>query len=328
MRASRVSSAAVRAIRISEWGGPEVLELVEDAPIPEPADGQVLIRVARAGVNFADTHARENSYLARYELPLTPGAEVAGVREDTGERVVALVSTGGYAEYVAADEATVFPIEDGVSDATALALLLQGLTAWHLYRTSAKLAAGESVVVHAAAGGVGSLAVQLGRHMGAGRVIATASTEEKRSLALELGADAAVDVGREDLGDALIEANGGERVDAVFEMAGGRVFEESMKALAPFGRMVTYGIASREQNELRTGALMRRSHAVVGFWLMHCMRVPEMVGPPLAELGQLVASGDLRVVEGAEYGLSEVRKLHEDLAARRTSGKLVIDPLR
>jgi len=317
----------VRAIVISEWGGPEVLELVEDAPVPEPADGQVLVRVARAGVNFADTHARENSYLARYELPLTPGAEVAGVREDTGERVVALVGTGGYAEYVAADENTVFPIEDGVSDATALALLLQGLTAWHLYRTSAKLASGESVVVHAAAGGVGSLAVQLGRHMG-GRVIATASTEEKRELALSLGADAAVDVGREDLADALIEANGGERVDAVFEMAGGRVFDESLKALAPFGRLVTYGIASKEQNELRTGALMRRSHAVVGFWLMHCLRVPEMVGPPLRELGRLVASGDLRVVEGETYGLSEVRRLHEDLAARRTTGKLVIDPQR
>jgi NADPH2:quinone reductase len=106
------------------------------------------------------------------------------------------------------------------------------------------------------------------------------------------------------------------------------VFEESMKALAPFGRLVTYGIASRDQNELRTGALMRRSHAVVGFWLMHCLRVPEMVGPPLRELGQLVASGDLRVVEGETYGLSEVRRLHEDLAARRTSGKLVIDPQR
>jgi NADPH:quinone reductase len=328
MRASRVSSAAVRAIRISEWGGPEVLELVEDAPVPEPGDGQVLIRVARAGVNFADTHARENSYLAKYELPLTPGAEVAGLREDTGQRVVALVGTGGYAEYVAADESTVFPIEDGVSDATALALLLQGLTAWHLYRTSAKLAPGESVVVHAAAGGVGSLAVQLGRHMGAGRVIATASTEEKRALALELGADAAVDVNAEELAHALIEANGGERVDAVFEMAGGRVFEKSMEALAPFGRLVTYGIASREQNELRTGSLMRRSHAVVGFWLMHCLREPDMVAGPLRELGQLVASGDLRVVEGETYGISEVRRLHEDLAARRTTGKLVIDPSR
>src|SRR3954452_8932986 len=328
MRAGRVSSAAMRAIRISEWGGPEVLELVEDAPVPEPGDGQVLIRVHRAGVNFADTHARENSYLARYELPLVPGAEVAGVVESTGQRVVSLVGTGGYAEYVAADEATTFPIEEDVSDATALALLLQGLTAWHLYRTSAKLASGESVVVHAAAGGVGSLAVQLGRHMGAGRVIATASSEEKRELALSLGADAAVDVNAEDLAGALIEANGGERVDAVFEMAGGRVFESSMKALAPFGRLVTYGIASREQNELRTGALMRRSHAVVGFWLMHCLRVPSMVAGPLEDLFRRAAGGELRVVEGEAYALSDVRRAHEDLQARRTSGKLVLDPSR
>src|SRR3954452_4839943 len=318
----------MRAIRISEWGGPEVLELVEDAPVPEPGDGQALVRVSRAGINFADTHARENSYLARYELPLIPGAEVAGVVESTGQRVVALVGTGGYAEYVAADEATMFPIEDGVSDATALALLLQGLTAWHLYRTSAKLASGESVVVHAAAGGVGSLAVQLGRHMGAGRVIATASSEDKRRLALELGGDAAGDVNADDLTGALIEANGGERVDAVFEMAGGRVFDESMKALAPFGRLVTYGIASREQNEVRSGALMRRSHAVVGFWLMHCLRVPSMVAGPLRELFELAARGELRVVEGETYPLSEVRRAHEDLQARRTSGKLTLDPSR
>src|SRR5215210_9557583 len=195
----------MRAVRISAFGGPEVLEVVEDAPVPEAGDGEALVRVSRAGINFADTHARENTYLARYELPLIPGSEVAGVVEGTGQRVVALVGTGGYAEYAVADEATMFPIEDGVSDATALALLLQGLTAWHLYRTSAKLAAGESVVVHAAAGGVGSLAVQLGRHMGAGRVIATASSGEKRELALSLGADAAVDVNADDLAERLIE---------------------------------------------------------------------------------------------------------------------------
>jgi len=265
---------------------------------------------------------------------LTPGAEVAGTVERdaggfrAGQRVVSLVGTGGYAEYAVADAATTFPVEDGVADATALALLLQGLTAWHLYRTSARLAPGESVVVHAAAGGVGSLAVQLGRRMGAGRVIATASSEDKRALALSLGADAAVDVGAEDLAGALIEANGGERVDAVFEMAGGRIFDESLKALAPFGRLVTYGIASREQNEVRSGGLMRRSHAIVGFWLMHCLREPAMVAGPLTELFELTAAGELRVVEGEAYGLSEVRRAHEDLAARRTSGKLVLDPSR
>jgi NADPH2:quinone reductase len=164
--------------------------------------------------------------------------------------------------------------------------------------------------------------------MGAGRVIATASSEEKRELALSLGADAAVDVNAEDLAGALVEANGGQRVDAVFEMAGGRIFDESMKALAPFGRLVTYGIASREQNEVRTGALMRRSHAVVGFWLMHCLRNPDMVAGPLQELFGLVASGGLRVVEGETYALSDVRRAHEDLAARRTSGKLMLDPSR
>jgi NADPH:quinone reductase len=325
----------MRAIRISEWGGPEVLELVQDAAVPAPGEQGVLVRVTRAGVNYADTHARENTYLARYELPFVPGAEVAGVVErdghgfTAGQRVVSLVGTGGYAEYVAAPAATTFAVPDGVGDATALALMLQGLTAWHLYRTSARLQPGESVVVHAAAGGVGSLAVQLGKPLGAGRVIATASTEEKRALALELGADTAVDVTREDLTAALVEANLGERVDVVLEMAGGRVFDASLDALAPFGRLVTYGIASREPNQVASGALMRKSRAVIGFWLMHCLTRPaELVDAPLQELFDRTAAGELRVVEGETYPLSEVRRAHEDLQARRTSGKLTLDPSR
>ena len=325
----------MRAIRISQWGGPEVLELVEDAARPEADEQHVLIRVTRAGINFADTHARENTYLARYELPFSPGAEVAGVVEEdgagfaAGQRVVALVGTGGYAEYVAAPSLTTVAVPDGVSDATALALLLQGLTAWHLYATSAKLAPGESVVVHAAAGGVGSLAVQLAKPMGAGRVIATASTEDKRALAVELGADEAVDVTREDLAAALKAANLGALVDVVLEMAGGRVFEQSLDALAPFGRLVTYGMASGEPNQVSNGALMRKSRAVVGFWLMHCLQRPaEMVDAPLQELFERAERGELRVVEGATYGLSEVRRAHEDLQARRTTGKLLLDPSR
>jgi NADPH2:quinone reductase len=305
----------MRAIQISEWGGPEVLEVVEDAPMPEAGDGRVLIRVSKAGMNFADTHARENSYLARYELPMIPGAEVA-----------ALCGTGGYAQYVAVPEALTVPIPDDVSDATALALLLQGLTAWHLYRTVGRLAEGETVVVVAAAGGVGSLATQLAKPMGAGRVIGLASTEEKRALALELGADVALDPEREDLGDAIIEANGGERVNLVLEMAGGRVFDECLKALAPFGRQVTYGIASREPNTVQTGALMRRSQAVIGYWLMHSLRDPSQVGPPLADLFDRVRRGELRVVEGATYPLSEAAQAHEDMQARRTTGKIVLDP--
>jgi NADPH:quinone reductase len=315
----------MRAIQIEEFGGPEVLKLA-DLPVPEPGDGEVLIKVARAGMNYADTHQRTNDYLAPYELPLVPGGEVAGVREDTGERVVAMTGLGGYAEYAAAQEALTFPIPEGVDDGTALALLIQGLTAWHLYRTAGKVAPGESVVVVAAAGGVGSLAVQLGKPLGAGRVIALASTEEKRALALELGADVAVDVDPEGLKERLEEANEGRKVDVVFEMAGGEVFDASLAALAPFGRLVTYGIASRQANEVSTGSLMRRSRAVVGFWLMHCLGRPEMVDEALSELFARVQRGELKAHVGATYPLGEAAQAQVDIAERRTTGKVLLDP--
>jgi NADPH2:quinone reductase len=315
----------MRAIRIDAWGGPEVLRLVEDAPIPQPGEDEVLIRVTRAGINFADTHARENSYLARYELPLIPGAEVAGTTDD-GRRVVALVANGGYAEYAVAPRAMTVPIPEEVSDGQALAILLQGLTAWHLYRTCGRVAPGESVVVHSAAGGVGSLAVQLGHAMGAGRVIATASSESKRDLALELGADVAIDGAAEGLTERLVEANGGAPVDVVFEMAGGAIFDASLAALAPFGRLVTYGIASGENNTIRSGDLMRRSRAVVGFWFVHCLGRPEMVDEALADLFERVARGELRVVTGPAYPLERAAQAQTDLAERRTTGKVTLDP--
>jgi NADPH:quinone reductase len=315
----------MRAIEMTEFGGPEVLKLVE-RPVPEPADGEVLIRVTRAGLNFADTHTRTNDYIAKATLPLIPGAEVAGVREEDGVRVVALVGSGGYAEYATALRERTFPIPAGLDDGTALALLMQGLTAWHLYRTSAHLAAGESVVVHSAAGGVGSLAVQLARPLGAGRVIATASTEAKRALAMELGADVAVSGSAEGLRERLIEANGGNEVDVVLEMAGGEVFEQSLAALAPFGRLVVYGISSRDQNEVRTGTLLRHSRAVVGFWLMHCLGRPEMIDMALSDLFERAARGELRVVVGHTYPLGEAAQAQIDMQERRTTGKLLLDP--
>jgi NADPH:quinone reductase len=278
------------------------------------------------GMNFADTHQRRNDYLAAQELPLVPGGEVAGVREDTGERVVAMCGHGGYAEYAKAPAALTFPIPDGVDDGTALALLIQGLTAWHLYRTAGRVGPGESVVVIAGAGGVGSLAVQLGKPMDAGRVIATASTQDKRDLALELGADAAVDADPEGLKERLIEANLGRQVDVVFEMAGGAVFDACLAALAPFGRLVTYGIASGTGNEVHTRKLMVRSRAVVGFWLLHCLGKPAMVDEALADLYARAARGELRAVVGATYPLSQARQAQIDLAERRTTGKVLLDP--
>ena len=182
----------MRAVQINEFGGPEVLELVE-LPDPEPAEGEVLVEVARAGMNFADTHQRHNQYLAKAELPLIPGVEISG-RTPDGRRVAAILNNGGYAERVAVPESALVRIPDEVSDEQAAAILLQGLTAWALLRVSARLQPGETVVVEAAAGGTGTLAVQLAKAIGA-RVIGLASTAEKRELVERLGADATVDSG-------------------------------------------------------------------------------------------------------------------------------------
>jgi NADPH2:quinone reductase len=315
----------MRAIQMTEFGGPEVLKLAE-LPVPEPASGEVLIRVSRAGLNFADTHTRTNSYVQKATLPLVPGGEVAGVLEDTGERVVALVGNGGYAEYATAPMEHVFPIPDGIDDGTALALVVQGTTAWHLYKTAGRVAQGESVVVHAAAGGVGSLAVQLGRALGAGRVIATASSEEKRALAIELGADIAIDPVPEGLTERLLEANGGEGVDIVFDMAGGEVFDASYAALARFGRIVVCGIASQQPNEIRTGSLLRHSRSVIGFYLFHCLERPDMFGDALADLFARARRGELKAIVGRTYPLGEAAQAHIDLRGRGTTGKLLLDP--
>ncbi|KUJ67018.1 NADPH:quinone reductase [Streptomyces albus subsp. albus] len=317
----------MRAVQITEFGGPDVVA-VREVPEPRPGAGRILIEVARCGVNFADTLMHQNAYIAAAALPLVPGGEVVGRTAD-GRRLAALAESGGYAERAAVREDFAFPVPDGVDDTAAVALLAQGLTAWWLIRHTGRVRSGESVVVHAAAGGVGSLAVQLAKAAGAGRVIATAGTPEKRELALSLGADAAVDPAAEDLTGALIEANHGRPVDVVLEMTGGRVTDQSLAALAPFGRLAFYGMASLvEPEKVSPRDLQRRSATVSGFWLMDALARPEVLAGAYAELAARVATGELRVVRGGDYPMSEVRRAHEDLRGRRTTGKLVLDPSR
>jgi NADPH2:quinone reductase len=321
----------MRAVQITRFGGPEVMDIV-DLPDPTPGPGQQLYEVSSAGVNFADTHQIENSYLAQQQLPLTPGAEFVGTPAGGGQRVVGLLEGGGYAERVVAHDVLTWPVPDGVSDEQALAVVLQGATAWHLLRTSTHLAEGESVVVIAGAGGVGTLAIQLAKHWGAGRVIATASSPEKRALCEELGADATVDPAIADddpknFTAALREANGGKKVDIVLEMTGGNVFDGAMSALAPFGRLAAYGMAGRvPPKPVQAPSLMGTSRAVIGFWLAHCMASPQMMDAAMNDLLAMVAAGSLKPVVGGRYPLSDVRKAHEDLRARRSTGKLVLDP--
>lgn len=313
----------MKAIQIEEFGGPEVLRHVE-VDDPRPEEGTVVVEVARSGINFADTHATRNDYLAEQSLPLIPGAEVSGRTAD-GRRVVALLGSGGYAERVAVPEALLVPVPDEVDDDAAAALLLQGLTAMALVQRCARVEAGETLVVEAAAGGTGLLAVQLGKRAGA-KVIGLASSEEKRALVEKLGADATVDSRSEDLGAAIREANGGERVDAVLHMSGGKAFDEELGVLAPLGRMVVFGIASREQRDVSTAALLRGSKSVIGFWLLHLLARREQVAPMIGELLGIAASGELEVTVGGVYPLSEAARAHEDLIGRRTMGKLLLDP--
>jgi NADPH2:quinone reductase len=315
----------MRAIQIESFGGPEVLKPVE-IDDPTPAANEVVVDIRAAGINFADTHAIEDSYLAKQKLPLIPGGEVV-VDLPNGRRGLLLANDGGYAERAAIDPGRAFEIPDGVDDAQALSCLVQGASAWHLLRTSTHLAPGESVVVHAAAGGVGTLAVQLARHWGAGRVIATASSPQKRQLALDLGADVAVDSTEPELADALRAANNGKGVDIVLEMTGGRVFDQSLRALAPFGRLATYGMAGRQDPQpVQPAALMARSTAVIGFWLAHAARRPAMLAAAVTDLFGLIGAGTLTPVIGGSYTLDTVADAHRALLSRVSTGKLVLLP--
>jgi NADPH2:quinone reductase len=315
----------MRGIQIEDFGGPETL-VVRELPDPEPGPGESVMDVLAAGINYADTHQTEDSYLAKQRLPLIPGGEVV-VRDPSGRRLLGLLGTGGYAEKVAADPTKLFPIPDEVSDAQALTTLVQGATAWHLLRTSTHLQPGESVVVHAGAGGVGTIAIQLAKRWGAGRVIATASSDEKRAVAVELGADATVDSRTDDLRAALRDANGGRGVDIVLEMTGGRVFDESLAALAPLGRLAFFGTAGRTPpTPVEPARLMARSTAVIGFWLMHIAQRPWMLAEAVTDLLQLIADGAIRPVVGATYPLEQAADAHRALLDRRSVGKLVLDP--
>jgi NADPH2:quinone reductase len=315
----------MKAIQLQEFGGADAFQYVE-LDDPTPGEGHVLVEVARAGVNFADTHSTRNDYLAEQQLPLVPGAEVAGRTAD-GTRVVALVGNGGYAEKVLVPESFLIPLPDEVDDEQAAGALLQGLTAMALVKRSARIEAGETIVIEAAAGGTGTLAVQIAKEQGA-KVIGLASSAEKRELVEGLGADATVDSRADDLRAAILEANGGEKVDAVLHMSGGDAFDAELAALAPLGRMVVFGNASRENRKIDTGVLLQGSKAVIGFWLVHILARRELAVPLIGDLLGALASGSLRVTIGGVYPLSEAARAHEALESRASTGKLLLDPSR
>jgi NADPH2:quinone reductase len=326
--------AQMKAIKVEGFGEPEVLRHV-DVECPEPVEGEALIEVRSAGVNYADTMRRRDQYVEAQDLPFIPGSEVAGIVAEVGEGVddvsagdcvVTLLGTGGYAEYAVAPARALIPLPEGLDFDHAAAIPLQGLTAYHCIKTSGALTEGESVLVHAAAGGVGTLSVQVAKLLGAGTVIATASSEEKLDLARSLGADVLIDYTEEAWPEKVREATEGKGADIILEMVGADFPEKNLECLNVFGRMVVFGAASRDRGTIVPVALMKRCHAVVGFYLPQIMRRPDLFVPSLEEVLAWISSGDLKLTIGGTYPLENAAEAHTALEGRETTGKLLLNP--
>jgi len=305
----------VRAIVIEETGGPEQLDL-RDVPDPHVAEGQSLLHVRAAGINFLDVLVRQGNYPQAPALPTTPGVEVAGETED-GRRVIALLTGGGYAERVAVEAERLFPLPDGASFSEGASFLLTFLTAWIPVTRQVRLEPGQTVLVHAGSGGVGTAAIQVARHFGA-RVVATASTEEKRRFCLELGAEEAF--GYDDFAEAV-------KPDLVLDPVGGDLFATSVSILAPLGTLVGIGYAGGWWKELNPALLVGRNVGVQGFYLGRLMaRRPDVVAAAARELLDLWGSGTVKPVVGAEFPLAEAAAAHRLIEERKHVGKVVLVP--
>jgi NADPH:quinone reductase len=303
----------VRAILLRETGGPERLQLA-DIPDPEPGDGEVVVRVRAAGINFLDLLVRKGQYAQQPELPVVPGVEVAG--EVDGRRVIALPDAA-YAELAVAREDSLVPLPDGASFEEGASFLMTYLTAWIPLTRQVPVRQGSTVLVHAAAGGVGSAAVQLAKHMGA-RVIATASSEEKRTFALEQGADEAHSY------DEFAEA---VRADVVIDPVGGDLVAQSLKVLEPLGSHVLIGYAGGFWGDMSPALLVGRNASLHGFYLGRLMRHrPEVVQEATAELLRLWESGAVRPVVGATFPLEQAADAHRLIEERKSVGKVVLVP--
>jgi NADPH2:quinone reductase len=310
----------MHAVVFEKNGGPEVLEYKE-VPDPTPDDGQVLVDVEAVGINYRDIYERNGGGYGS-EPPAVIGVEGAGKVVDSGERVAWVGVAGSYAERVAADQDQLVPVPEGVSSEDAAAALLQGMTAYYLAYDSYPIQEGDWVVVHAAAGGVGLLLTQIAKLRG-GRVIATTSTEEKAALARKAGADEVI--GYHGFAERVRSLSGGDGAAAVYDGVGRATFLEGFKALRPFGRMILYGAASGQPEPLNIPMLAPAGSLYVQRpTLATYTRTPELLRERAQQLFDLMAAGKLDVRIGARYPLADARRAHEELEARKTTGKLVL----
>ncbi|MFT4181992.1 MAG: zinc-binding dehydrogenase, partial [Rhizobium sp.] len=325
----------MRAVQFSRFGPPDVLEVV-DIPVPEPAHGEVVVRVHAAGVNYFEVLMRADRYAVTPQLPMIPGVEVAGVVERIGQGVervwlgarvgiplFAHGRGGGYVEFITADVDSLVRLPDDIGFDDAVALMVQGLTALHMTRRAPPT--DKSVLVTAAGGGVGSLLVQLARRQGARKVMAAASTKEKRDLALSLGADMAIDYGQADWPDAVRAASGGQGVDILYDTVGGAMTASALQALAPGGELVFAALGRFELGKVEMEGLFERNQSLTGFALLPLLD-PDRIQAELADLFRLAANDEIRVPHGGKFALRDAWRAHEALESRNVGGKVVLIP--
>ncbi len=324
----------MRAIRCEAWGGPETL-LLRDLPDPVPQAGEVLIRVRAAGVNFPDVLIIQKKYQVQPELPFTPGAEIAGEIEAVGEgvagykpgdRVLALCSTGGFAEKIAIDAHRCVPVPDGVSFEVAAGLMLAFGTSHHAVVDRGEIKPGETILVLGAAGGVGLAAVDIAKAKGA-RVIAAASSAEKLELCRAHGADALINYTTEDLRAAIREHTGGKGPDVIFDPVGGKLAEPAFRSIAWRGRYLVIGFAEGTIPALPLNLPLLKGASLVGvFWGEFARREPKNQIRMMEDLFAMLARGEIRPLVSKTYRLEQTEDALRDMAARRVTGKIVILP--
>lgn len=323
----------MRAIEIAAFGGTEKLELV-NLPSPTPGPGDVLIDVEACGLNYADVMMRRGLYVGGPAPRFIPGLEVAGTvaaigpgvtKVVPGQRVMALVGHGGYAEQVVAPSASVMPRPDSMSAEAAAAFPVNYFTADFALHFAGNVRAGQTVLVHAAAGGVGTAAVQLAKIAGA-RVIATASSAQKLERVRALGADVCIDYAKDDFLPIVREVTDGQGVDLVLESVGGDVFDRSVSALRPLGRLVVFGIASADARRPDTREMLFRNLWVIGLHLALLMATPEIAKPAAERLFGLLASGRIVPQIGHVLPLEEAARAQDLLGERGNYGKVIVRP--
>ncbi|HEU5140130.1 MAG TPA: NADPH:quinone oxidoreductase family protein [Bacillales bacterium] len=325
----------MKAIVVSQFGGAENLEYKEiDRPVLE--ENEILIRVEATGVNFADIKAREGRYHGGSNPPFIPGLDTAGTIEAVGsgvkrfragQRVIAFVNGGSYSEYAVADEHLTFELPDNVDFETGAACPVVAFTSYHLLHKVGRIQDGETVLIHAASGGVGTTAIQLAKILGAGKVIGTVGRDEKKEIARQAGADAVINYEKEDFVELVQQMTDGRGADLILDSIAADTGEKSMECLAMYGRMVNFGNAGGRPSNIQSKDLHASCRAVLGFSLGTTRnRRPELLQDSAEKVLQFLAEEKLKMVVCKRLPLAEAKEAHKWIENRQSTGKVILVP--